>query len=119
MQPFAIAITVLFWLSLLGLGVGGLRRVALWRVGRAAPVRWRDLLAVPKRYFVDLHRVVARDPIMRTWRGRAAVAAMALVVNYGLALAFRPWICHRRGGAGDAGRPAVRLASASPRAYGR
>ena len=49
MQPFATVITVLFWLSLLGLGVGGLRRVALWRVGRAAPVRWRDLLAVPTR----------------------------------------------------------------------
>jgi dimethylglycine catabolism B len=90
MQPFAIAITVLFWLSLLGLGVGGLRRAALWRVGRAAPVRWRDLLAVPKRYFVDLHRVVARDPyIARTHvaTAGAAVAAMALVaVNYGLAL---------------------------------
>lgn len=90
MAPFTTVITGLFWLSLLGVCVGGLRRAALWRVGRPAPVRWLDLLAVPKRYFVDLHRVVARDPyIARTHVATAggAVAAMALVaVNYGLAL---------------------------------
>ncbi|HBL66938.1 MAG TPA: hypothetical protein DDZ58_14975, partial [Achromobacter sp.] len=62
MEQFAVVVTALFWVSLLGVCVGGWRRAALWRVGRAAPVRWLDLLAVPKRYFVDLHRVVARDP---------------------------------------------------------
>lgn len=90
MAPFAAVITGLFWLSVLGVAAGGLRRAALWRTGRTAPVRWRDLLAAPQRYFVDLHRVVARDPyIARTHiaTAGAAVAAMALVaVNYGLAL---------------------------------
>ena len=63
---------------------------SLWRAGRSAPTRWLDLLAVPKRYFVDLHHVVARDPyIARTHiaTAGAAVAAMLLVaLNYGLAL---------------------------------
>lgn len=90
MEPFARVMTILIWLTLLGVALGGLRRVALWRLGRAVPVRWLGLLAVPKRYFVDLHRVVARDPyIARTHvaTAGAAVAAMALVVvNYGLAL---------------------------------
>ncbi|QYJ22639.1 (Fe-S)-binding protein [Achromobacter sp. ES-001] len=90
MEQFAVVVTALFWVSLLGVCVGGWRRAALWRVGRAAPVRWLDLLAVPKRYFVDLHRVVARDPyIARTHVATAggAVAAMVLVaINYGLAL---------------------------------
>lgn len=90
MEPFALLVTGLFWLSVLALGVGGLRRAALWRGGQPATVRWLDLLAVPKRYFIDLHRVVARDPyIARTHIATAggAVAAMALVaVNYGLAV---------------------------------
>ncbi|WP_211444487.1 (Fe-S)-binding protein [Collimonas humicola] len=83
-------ITVLFWLSLAGLAAGMARRAALWRAGRAAPVAWPGLLAIPKRYFVDLHHVVARDPyIARTHVATAggAIAAMALVaVNYGLML---------------------------------
>lgn len=90
MIAFAHVMTILIWLTLLGVAVGGLRRAALWRVGRGAPVRWWGLLAVPKRYFVDLHRVVARDPYMARTHvatAGAAVAAMALVVvNYGLAL---------------------------------
>lgn len=83
-------ITVLFWLSVAGLTAGMARRAALWRAGRAAPVAWLGLLAIPKRYFVDLHHVVARDPyIARTHVATAggAIAAMALVaVNYGLML---------------------------------
>ncbi|MDB5767877.1 MAG: Iron-sulfur cluster-binding protein, partial [Collimonas fungivorans] len=60
-------ITVLFWLSAAGLSVGLARRAALWRAGREASVSWLGLLAIPKRYFVDLHHVVARDPyIART-----------------------------------------------------
>jgi Fe-S oxidoreductase len=38
------------------------RRVALWRVGRSAPVPLAGLLALPRRYLVDVHHVVARDP---------------------------------------------------------
>lgn len=83
-------ITVLFWLSVAVLAAGMARRAALWRAGREAPVAWLGLLAIPKRYFVDLHHVVARDPyIARTHVATAggAIAAMALVaVNYGLML---------------------------------
>ncbi|NKI68349.1 DUF3483 domain-containing protein [Collimonas pratensis] len=85
-----LLITVLFWLSVAGLTVGMARRAALWRAGREAPVAWLGLLAIPKRYFVDLHHVVARDPyIARTHVATAggAIAAMALVaLNYGLML---------------------------------
>ena len=90
MAAFPSLITGLFWLAVLGIGAGTLRRASLWRAGRSAPTRWLDLLAVPKRYFVDLHHVVARDPyIARTHiaTAGAAVAAMLLVaLNYGLAL---------------------------------
>jgi dimethylglycine catabolism B len=85
-----LVITVLFWLSTVGLATGMLRRASLWRAGREAPVAWLGLLAIPKRYFVDLHHVVARDPyIARTHVATAggAIAAMLLVaVNYGLML---------------------------------
>lgn len=85
-----LLITVLFWLSVAGLTVGMARRAALWGAGRDAPVAWLGLLAIPKRYFVDLHHVVARDPyIARTHVATAggAIAAMALVaLNYGLML---------------------------------
>ncbi|MBY8969466.1 dimethylglycine demethylation protein DgcB [Pseudomonas sp. P867] len=47
----------------LGLAVlGALRRVNMWRRGRASKVDLLGgLLAMPKRYMVDLHHVVARD----------------------------------------------------------
>jgi len=47
----------------LGLAVlGALRRVNMWRRGRASKVDLiGGLLAMPKRYMVDLHHVVARD----------------------------------------------------------
>ncbi|QRX84992.1 (Fe-S)-binding protein [Glaciimonas sp. PAMC28666] len=93
MVNFNPIITALFWIALVGLLSGLMRRAALWRAGRtgsAAPVQWIALLAIPKRYFVDLHHVVARDPyIARTHIATAggAIAAMALVaVNYGFML---------------------------------
>jgi Fe-S oxidoreductase len=53
------------------------------------------LLTIPKRYFVDLHHVVARDPyIAKTHVATAggAIAAFALVfLNYGLAI-YSPWL---------------------------
>ncbi|MBD8272263.1 dimethylglycine demethylation protein DgcB [Pseudomonas fluorescens] len=47
----------------LGLAVlGALRRANMWRRGRASKVDlFGGLLAMPKRYMVDLHHVVARD----------------------------------------------------------
>jgi Fe-S oxidoreductase len=69
-------ITAVFWLALTALAVGTARRAALWRAGRPAPVAWRGLLAIPKRYFVDLHDVVAREPAVA--RAHVAVAGGAL-----------------------------------------
>ncbi len=86
----AHAITVLFWLATAILLTGLYRRSLLWRAGAEAKVSWLNLLAIPKRYFVDLHHVVSRDPyIARTHVATAggAVAALGLVaINYGLAL---------------------------------
>src|SRR3954469_3285739 len=96
MLPVQIALTVLFWLAVLALAAGLFRRSLLWRAGRfAAPVNWRDLLQVPKRYFVDLHHVVARErsmAITHTAVAGGAVAALGLVaLNYGLAL-YSVWL---------------------------
>src|SRR3546814_10381674 len=86
--PIAAAISILFWIGVLGLAVGMGRRVALWRAGRAAPVNWLGLPAIPKRYFIELHHVVARDPYLaRTHLATAGgdIAALGLVgINYGL-----------------------------------
>lgn len=83
-------ISALFWLATATLFVGLYKRTQLWRTGQAAEFSWLQLLAIPKRYFVDLHHVVAREPyIARTHVATAggAVAALALVaINYGLML---------------------------------
>ena len=83
-------VTLLFWLATATLAVGLARRGRLWAAGQSAEVNWSGLLAIPKRYFVDLHHIVARDPyIAYTHMATAggAFAALALVtLNYGLAL---------------------------------
>ncbi len=88
-------ITALFWLSALTLAGGLWRRAQLWRKGQAAEWKLTQLLTIPKRYFVDLHHVVAREPyIANTHVATAggAVAALALVaVNYGLML-YSSWL---------------------------
>jgi Fe-S oxidoreductase len=83
-------ITVLFWLAASTLLVGLWRRSQLWRAGQPAAWHWCQLLTIPKRYFIDLHHVVAREPyIANTHIATAggAVAALALVaINYGFML---------------------------------
>lgn len=92
---FNYFITALFWLAVLTLAVGLWRRAQLWRVGQAAAWHWCQLLTIPKRYFVDLHHVVAREPyIANTHVATAggAVAALGLVaINYGLML-YLSWL---------------------------
>ncbi|MCT7656438.1 DUF3483 domain-containing protein [Oceanimonas sp. NS1] len=45
--------------------IGAMRRVRLWRRGQVSPVAfWQGLAAMPRRYLVDLHHVVARDKYM-------------------------------------------------------
>jgi len=83
-------VTGVFWLAVAALAVGTARRAALWRNGRPAVVAWRGLLAIPKRYFVDLHHVVAREPAVARAHvavAGGAIACMALVaLNDGLRL---------------------------------
>lgn len=86
----AVAVTVLFWVSVATLAIGLARRARLWRTGREATVEWTGLLAVPKRYFVDLHHVVARDPYIANTHiataGGAFAALVLVAINYGLGL---------------------------------
>src|ERR1700712_4689410 len=66
----------------LGLAVlGALRRVSLWRNGRASKVDLiGGLFAMPKRYMVDLHHVVARDKYIANTRVATAGGAVASIV---------------------------------------
>jgi dimethylglycine catabolism B len=94
-------ITALLWLSMAGLAFAVAKRASYWRTGRATTpgafgvFGFAKLFSIPKRYFVDLHHVVARDPyIAKTHVATAggAIAALALVfVNYGLAI-YSPWL---------------------------
>ena len=97
MSP-AFLITVLLWLSMAGLAFAVAKRSSYWRLGRpTAPGAFgiSNLFTIPKRYFVDLHHVVARDPyIAKTHVATAggAIGALALVfVNYGLGI-YSPWL---------------------------
>ncbi|MDX1711061.1 MAG: DUF3483 domain-containing protein [Rhodovibrionaceae bacterium] len=58
-----------------------MRRVRLWRQGRPAAVDfWGGLAAVPRRYLVDLHHVVARDRTMANTHVAAAGGFVAALV---------------------------------------
>jgi len=76
----------------LGLAVlGAFRRVAMWRQGRAAKVDLLGgLLAMPKRYMVDLHHVVARDKYIANTHvataGGFVLAAVLAVLVHGFGL---------------------------------
>ncbi|CAK9892446.1 MULTISPECIES: dimethylglycine demethylation protein DgcB [Pseudomonas] len=72
----------------LGLAVlGALRRVRMWRQGRPSKVDLLGgLLAMPRRYMVDLHHVVARDKYMAnthvaTAGGFVLAAVLAILVH--------------------------------------
>ncbi|NRF72289.1 DUF3483 domain-containing protein [Aquincola sp. S2] len=86
---------VVFWCALAVLLFGLWRRSRLWRAGRAASVDWMGLLAIPKRYLVDLHHVVAREPFVArahvATAGGAVVALLIAALNYGLLLRSR-WL---------------------------
>lgn len=86
-------VSTLFWVAVLGLVGGVARRARIWRSGRAAAVDLRGLLRIPRRYFVDLHDVVAREPfVARAHVGVAGGSLLALGVvalNYGAGLYWR------------------------------
>jgi Fe-S oxidoreductase len=79
----------------LGLGVlGALRRVAMWRSGRPSKVDLLGgLLAMPKRYMVDLHHVVARDKYIANTHVATAGGAVASII---LALLVHGFGLHNR-----------------------
>jgi Fe-S oxidoreductase len=85
-----IVLTMSFWASMALLLLGLAQRASLWRNGRAAQVDMRALFAIPKRYFVDLHHVVAREPFIARAHmavaGGAVLAILVIGINYGLAL---------------------------------
>jgi Fe-S oxidoreductase len=86
-------LSAMFWLGVLLLVAGVARRWRLWRQGRPAPLDLAGLLAVPRRYFVDLHHVVAREPAIARAHVLTAGGGVAILlllgVNYGLLL-YRP-----------------------------
>jgi Fe-S oxidoreductase len=68
--------------------LGAMRRINLWRRGRPAPVDLLGgLLAMPKRYMVDLHHVVGRDTYIANSHvataGGAVLAALLAVLVHG------------------------------------
>lgn len=72
----------------LGLAVlGAAKRFLMWRRGRPAQVDWLGgLLAMPRRYMVDLHHVVARDKYIAnthvaTAGGFVLAAVLAILVH--------------------------------------
>ncbi|WP_296247722.1 dimethylglycine demethylation protein DgcB [Pseudomonas sp. UBA4194] len=76
----------------LGLAVlGAVRRINMWRRGRPAQVDLLGgLLAMPKRYMVDLHHVVARDRYIANTHvataGGAVLAAVLAILVHGFGL---------------------------------
>ncbi|MCE8017357.1 (Fe-S)-binding protein [Halomonas sp. MCCC 1A17488] len=72
--------------------IGAVRRIRLWRQGRPARVDLlRGLAAMPRRYLVDLHHVVARDKVMShthvATAGGFVAAAVLMILVHGLGLA--------------------------------
>lgn len=79
----AFGLSVLVWAMGLSAALALGTRVALWRRGRMARVDWLSgLAAVPKRYLVDVHHVVARDPLAARMH---MLAAGGLIAGSGLA----------------------------------
>ena len=71
--------------------LGAVRRVNMWRRGRPSQVDLLGgLLAMPKRYMVDLHHVVARDKYIANTHvataGGAVLAAVLAVLVHGFGL---------------------------------
>ncbi|MCU1717824.1 dimethylglycine demethylation protein DgcB [Pseudomonas sp. 5P_3.1_Bac2] len=83
----SVILPILLFTALLLAIFGALKRFALWRQGRPAAVDWLGgLLAMPRRYLVDLHHVVERDPYMSkthvaTAGGFVLAALLALLVH--------------------------------------
>ena len=86
-----VVLPILIFAALALALAGALRRIGLWRQGRAAPVRLlTGLAAMPRRYLVDLHHVVARDKVFANTHvatgGGFVAAAVLLIAVHGFGL---------------------------------
>ncbi|MDR5904586.1 (Fe-S)-binding protein [Franzmannia qiaohouensis] len=71
--------------------IGAIRRIRLWRQGRPSAVPLlKGLAALPRRYLVDLHHVVARDKMISNTHvataGGFVAAAVLMILVHGLGL---------------------------------
>lgn len=74
--------------------IGATKRLLMWRRGRPAQVDWLGgLLAMPRRYMVDLHHVVARDKYIANTHvataGGFVLAAVLAILVHGFGLQSR------------------------------
>ena len=74
--------------------LGAAKRFLMWRRGRPAQVDWLGgLLAMPRRYMVDLHHVVARDKYIANTHvataGGFVLAAVLAILVHGFGLQNR------------------------------
>ncbi|WP_445938304.1 dimethylglycine demethylation protein DgcB [Pseudomonas sp.] len=74
--------------------MGAVKRVLMWRRGRPSQVDWLGgLLAMPRRYMVDLHHVVARDKYIANTHvataGGFVLAAVLAILVHGFGLHSR------------------------------
>jgi dimethylglycine catabolism B len=74
--------------------MGAIKRFLMWRRGRPAQVDWLGgLLAMPRRYRVDLHHVVARDKYIANTHvataGGFVLAAVLAILVHGFGLHSR------------------------------
>lgn len=74
--------------------MGAVKRFLMWRRGRPAQVDWLGgLLAMPRRYMVDLHHVVARDKYIANTHvataGGFVLAAVLAILVHGFGLQNR------------------------------
>ena len=83
-------------MALLIATIGALRRISLWRRGRRARVNvLAGLLAIPRRYLVNVHEVVVRDRFSAAMHVSVAggfVLVMLLALPVHLAGLGYPWL---------------------------
>ncbi|MCD1586100.1 (Fe-S)-binding protein [Halomonas sp. IOP_14] len=72
--------------------IGAVRRIRLWRQGRPSRVSlFKGLVALPRRYLMDLHHVVGRDKMISNTHvataGGFVAAAVLMILVHGLGIA--------------------------------
>ena len=83
---------ILIFTALVLVVIGSVRRIRLWRQGRPSRVNlFKGLVALPRRYLVDLHHVVGRDKMISNTHvataGGFVAAAVLMILVHGLGIA--------------------------------